>query len=64
MQFALFYPKDIQKSFWKTIDFVEILEMTQIAAGGRESCSLRNYDAMHTKIYMRFTPKNKNGPRT
>ena len=36
MQFAFFYPKDIQKIFQKTSDFVENLEMTQIArVGGR-----------------------------
>ena len=23
MQFAFFHPKEIQKNFWKTIDFVE-----------------------------------------
>ena len=34
MQFAFFDPKDIQKRFGKTIDFVKNLEMTQIAAGG------------------------------
>ena len=34
MQFALFYPKDIQKYFLKAIDFIENLEMTQIAGGG------------------------------
>ena len=27
MQFAFFYPKDIQNFFWKTIDFVKNLEM-------------------------------------
>ena len=32
MQFVFFFnPRDIQKFFWKTIDFVEKLEMTQIA---------------------------------
>ena len=36
MQFAFFYTKDIQKNFQKTSDFVENLEMTQIArVGGR-----------------------------
>ena len=34
MQFAFFYPKVIQKFFWKTIDFVENLEMTQIVRSG------------------------------
>ena len=34
MPFALLYPKTIQKYFWKTIDFVKNLEMTQIAGGG------------------------------
>ena len=33
MQFVFFYPKVIQKHFWKTVDFVKNLEMTQIAAG-------------------------------
>ena len=52
MQFAFFYPKDVQKPFWKTIDFVKNLEMTQIA-GGREGLrSLRHYDTMRTKIDM------------
>ena len=44
MQFAFFYPKDIQKFFQKTSDFVENLEMTQIARDGG-SCSLRHFDA-------------------
>ena len=36
MQFDSFNPKDIQKKFWKTIDFAENLEITQIAeARGR-----------------------------
>ena len=56
MQFAFLYPKDIYFFFWKTIDSVENLEMTQIAGGGG-SCSLRHYDAMRTKIDMWFTPK-------
>ena len=34
MKFAFFYPKDIQKYFWKTIDFVKNLEVTQIAEDG------------------------------
>ena len=33
IQFVFFCPKVIQKHFWKTIDFVKNLEMTQIAAG-------------------------------
>ena len=33
MQFFFFYPKDIQNFFGKTIDFVENLEMEQIAGG-------------------------------
>ena len=45
MQFAFFYPKDIQKIFQKTSDFVENLEMTQIARDGG-SCSLGNFDAV------------------
>ena len=35
MQFAFLYPKDSQNIFWKTIDFAENLEVTQIA-GGKE----------------------------
>ena len=54
-QFVFLYPKYIQKVFWKTIDFVKNLEMTQTAEGGG-SCSLRHYFAMHTKIDMRFPP--------
>ena len=34
MRFGIFYPKDIQKIFWKTIDFVKNLEMTQTVGGG------------------------------
>ena len=34
MQFAFFYPKDIQNFFWKLINFAENLEMTQTAMGG------------------------------
>ena len=52
MQFAFSYPKDIHIVFWKAIDFVENLEMTQIAGRRRGSCSLRHYDAMRTKIDM------------
>ena len=33
MQFSLFYPKDIQKMFWKNYLVVK-LEMMQIAGGG------------------------------
>ena len=45
----LFYPEDIQKCLWKTIDFVENLEMTQIAWGGGQGvCN----DAKPTKIHM------------
>ena len=33
-QFASFYPKDIQNCFWKTIDFFQNHEMTQITGGG------------------------------
>ena len=38
IQFAFLYPKDIQKSFGKTIHFVKNLEITHIAwgAGGTE----------------------------
>ena len=31
---CFFYPRDIQKNFWKAIDFVEKLEMTQITGDG------------------------------
>ena len=53
-----FYPKDVH-FFLKTINFAENLEMTHMAAGGRRgelTCSLRHYDAMRTKIDMRFKP--------
>ena len=33
IQFAFFYPKDIQKLFWKIIDFVKNQEMTEITGG-------------------------------
>ena len=33
MQFAFFYRKDNQNIFWKTIELVEYLEITQIAGG-------------------------------
>ena len=60
MQFAFLYPKDSQNIFWKTIDFVENLEVTQIAGGkeggggrrGGGSCSLRYYYPIRTKIDM------------
>ena len=53
MHFAFFSPKDIQKFFWKTINFVKNLEMAQIEKGeGERSCSLHLYDAMRTKINM------------
>ena len=55
MSFAFYYPKDIQNFFWKTIDFVKNLEITQIAGGGG-LCSLRHYDAMRTKTDMCFIP--------
>ena len=35
MQLVFFYPKDIQNFFWKIIDFVENLEMIQIAGDER-----------------------------
>ena len=34
MQFAFLCYKDIQKFFWKTIDFIENLEKKQIEVGG------------------------------
>ena len=54
MQFTFFYPKDLQFFFFveKTIDFVENLEMTQIAGGVGGSCSLRHCDVMRTEIDM------------
>ena len=56
-QFAFLYPKDIQKIFWKTINFAENLDMTKIAGGAEGgSCYLRHYDAMRTKIDVWFTP--------
>ena len=54
-QFTYFHSKNIQKVFWKSIDFVENLEI----AGGRGSCSLRHYDAVRTAINMWFTPNHK-----
>ena len=36
----------------KTIDSIEILEMTQIAGDGGEVMFLRHYDTMHMKIDM------------
>ena len=57
MPFTFLYSKDIQKYFWKTIDFVENLEMTEMAGGGESLWgSLRHYDAVRKKIDMRFTP--------
>ena len=55
MQFV-FSPKTFKKIFWKTIDFLKNLEMTQTTGGG-ESCSLHHYDAVRTKINMWFTIK-------
>ena len=34
MQFAFFILKTFKYFFWKTIDFIKNLEMTQIAGGG------------------------------
>ena len=34
MQFAFVYTENIQNIFWKSIDFVKNLEMTQIVVGG------------------------------
>ena len=50
MQFAFFYPQDNQIIFWKTIDFVKNLEMTQIAGERGESCFVGHYDVIRTKI--------------
>ena len=64
MQVAFFILKTFKNlllSKLKTIDFVENLEMTQVSGGGgggrRGSFTLHNYDAMHTKTDMLFTPK-------
>ena len=54
-QSAFFYLKEVEKFFWKTIDFIENLDMTQIA-GGEGTCSLRHYDAMRNKIDMWLSP--------
>ena len=52
IQIAFFFLKTfIFFVSWKTIDFVENLEMTQIAGDGG-SCSLRRYDAVRRKIDM------------
>ena len=53
MKFAFSYPKGIHKFYWKNIDFVKNLKMTQIAGGGGRwgSCYLRQYDPMRTKIH-------------
>ena len=51
MQFAIFYPKDIQKFFCKTINFAENLKIKQKAGGGG-SYSLHHYTVMRTKIDM------------
>ena len=60
MQFiCLFYSKDFQIFIWKTIDFVENLEMTQKTGSGG-SYSLRHYDAIRSKVDMGFTPKTPN----
>ena len=57
MQFTFLYPKGIQNFFWKTINFVKNLEMTQ-KAGGRGDhvlCVIMTHEAMRTKIDMLFT---------
>ena len=51
MQFPFFYPKDSQTFFWKTIYFVQNLEMKHTEGGGG-SCSSRHYGEMRTKIDM------------
>ena len=57
MQFVFFYPKGNQKFFWKTIDFTENLDTTQIAKDGKDHalCVIMTYDAMRAKIDMWFT---------
>ena len=57
MQFVFFYPKDNQKFFWKTIDFTENLDTTEIAKDeeGHVLYVIMTYDAMRAKIDMWFT---------
>ena len=59
IQFAYFHPEDIQKVFWKTINFVENLEMTQTARGRRamffalSGCNMYKYwYVTHHLIYV------------
>ena len=60
MQFAFFYPKDVQKIFLGLSILKKNLGIAEIAGGGGEgghgggggSCSLHHYDAMHLKIDM------------
>ena len=54
MQFVFFHPKDNQKVFWKTIDFTENLDTTQITTEGEGHvlCVIMTYDAMRAKIDM------------
>ena len=54
MQFVFFYPKGNQKFFWKTIDFTENLDTTQIAKNGEGHVLwvIMTYDAMRAKIDM------------
>ena len=47
--FPFFILKTFKNSFWKTIDFVENLEITQIAG---DSCSLPHCDAIRTSVDM------------
>ena len=53
MQFVFFYPKVIQKHFWKTVDFVKNLEMTQIAAG-RGGGGVGGSDAIMTQCVQKL----------
>ena len=54
MQFVFFYHKDNQNFFWKTIDFTENLDTTQIAKNreGHVLWVIMTYDAMRAKIDM------------
>ena len=44
MQFAFFYPKDIQNFFWKLINFAENLEMTQTLSHNDVFCVIMTHE--------------------
>ena len=54
MQFAFFYPKDIQKNFFENYRFCR-KSGSDANSSGWGSYSLRHYDAVRTKIDMSFT---------